>query len=127
MKFNPPPDNLLTDDDVAVFWEAMTHWQEKLGLQDWRITQSMRPPPGAMACMDKWDWAARQVRCRLNRNWKSEEPTPEAISKTALHECLHVLLHQLIESAKDARSLPEDVAAAEHAVINTLERLLGDL
>jgi hypothetical protein len=126
MKYAAPPDNILSDDDVAMFWGAMDHWQAKLGLQDWRITQSMRPPAGAMAMMDKWDWAQRQVRCRLNRNWKGEKPTPDTISQTALHELLHVLLHPLIESARDARSMPEDVAAAEHAVINTLERMLTE-
>ena len=116
----------MTDDQVTMFWGALCYWQEKLGLQDWRITHSMRVPAGAMAMMDKWDWPQRQVRCRLNRNWKSEEPTPDAISGTALHEILHVLLHPMIEAAKDQRTLPEDLQAAEHAVINKLERLLTE-
>lgn len=127
MKFTPPPDHMLTDDDVAVFWEAVAHWQERLGLQDWRITQSMRPPAGAIAMVDKWDWKARQVRCRLNRNWKGEEPTTQALAATALHELLHVLLHHLIETAKDPRASDDDLASSEHAVINKLERLLGDV
>lgn len=121
-----PPDNLLSDEDVGMFWEAVSHWQDKLGLRDWRITQSMRAPPGAMACMDKWDWTQRQVRCRLNRNWKAEKVTPDNISATALHEVLHVLLHPLIEVSGDARSTAEERASAEHAVINKLERLLTE-
>jgi len=127
VKAPKPPDNMLSDEDVAIFWGALNHWQEKLGLQDWRITHSMLPKPGALACMDKWDWPQKQVRCRLSRNWKAEKVSVESLAATALHELLHVLLHPLIESAKDPRTLAEDLQASEHAVINKLERLLGDI
>lgn len=48
----------------------------------------------------------------------------ESLSMTALHECLHVFLFDLISTAQDRLATPEQLDAAEHRVINVLERVL---
>jgi hypothetical protein len=48
----------------------------------------------------------------------------ESLSMTALHECLHVFLFDLISTAQDRAATPEQLDAAEHRVINVLERVL---
>lgn len=114
--------NVLTPDDAEAFWNALSRWQGELSLTDWRITQSPLPSR-YMAEMNKWDWKQRQVSCRLGLNWRSSPITPATIEQTAVHELLHVLLYPLIETVRGNAS-PDDIASAEHAVINTLERLL---
>ena len=112
----------LTPDDAEEFWGYLFKWQGKLSLKNWRIVQSPIETKN-MAEMCNWDWKQRQVTCRLGLNWKSSEITPESLEQTAVHELLHVLLHALIETAKENKT-EDDLIAAEHAVINTLERLL---
>jgi hypothetical protein len=122
---NPPVksvDNCLTPDDAEEFWAALSRWQGELSLTGWRITPSPTPSK-YMAEMAKWDWKQRQVSCRLGLNWKATPVTHAAIEQTAVHELLHVLLYPLIETVR-ANGAAEDILAAEHAVINTLERLL---
>jgi len=46
------------------------------------------------------------------------------LRKTALHECLHILTYDLIQIATDRGSSEEQIEAAEHRVINVLERVL---
>jgi hypothetical protein len=43
---------------------------------------------------------------------------------TALHECLHIPLHDLVETTADRNSTEEQREMAEHRVINLLEKLL---
>lgn len=118
----PPVIHALTPDDEDAFWAALARWQGELSLTDWRITRSPTPSPH-MAEMHRWDWKQRQVSCRLGLNWKSTPITQATIEQTAVHELLHVLLYPLIETVRGNAS-PDDIASAEHAVINTLERLL---
>jgi hypothetical protein len=54
----------------------------------------------------------------------AEKITPESIDKTALHEVLHIFLHDLMTVAQDPKSSDEDVEMQEHRVINLLENLL---
>lgn len=118
----PAVGNVLTPDDAEAFWNALSRWQGELSLTDWRITQSPKPSC-YMADMHRWDWKQRQVSCRLGLNWKSSPITDVSIEQTAVHELLHVLLYPLIETVR-GNSSPDDIASAEHAVINVLERLL---
>lgn len=116
-------DHVLTDADVERFWEALSKWQAKLGLLDWRIVRSPRRAKNAMAEMVNPSWVQRQVTCRVGLNWKSCQPTPANIEATAVHELLHVMLKPLIELARNDAS-EDDLMNAQHAVINVLERLL---
>jgi len=54
----------------------------------------------------------------------AEKITPESIDKTALHEVLHIFLHDLMTVASDPKSSDEDIEMQEHRVINLLENLL---
>jgi hypothetical protein len=118
-------DHTLTDKQKRHFWSCLFAWQERLGLTDWRITRSNRKPVGKTLCaMQDWEIGQRQVSCRLNSNWYSQEPTEEAIEQTAVHELLHVMLADLIELALTPGTTREDMESSEHAIINRLEKLL---
>jgi hypothetical protein len=71
------------------------------------------------------DGAARLATYRLG-DFGNEKITPDSLSQTALHETLHVFLHELIAVAQDQKSTPEHLESAEHRVINVLERVLGE-
>jgi hypothetical protein len=55
----------------------------------------------------------------------AEKITPESIDKTALHEVLHIFLHDLMTVASDPKSSEEDIEMQEHRIINLLEKLLS--
>jgi hypothetical protein len=116
--------NVLTPDDIESFELHLREWQTRFGLLDWRIFMSPLPAKKVMAQMENFDWQQRQVSCRLGHDWKSIKVTPITLEQTAVHELLHVLLYELIESAKNNQISDEDLGSVEHRIINILERLL---
>lgn len=108
---------------AELFDQRVRHWQHTLSLGDWRIERGQRPAKDAMASVE-FDDGARLATYRLG-DFGSEQITPETLDKTALHELLHVLLHDLIAAAQDRSATEERLEAAEHRVINVLERVLA--
>ena len=118
-------EHILSDGDIAAFWVAMDYWRDRFGLHAWRVHYSSKEATGqTMAACTGWDRTAKMVTVRVGTNWLSTEPTPETISVVAMHECLHILLSDLIDAAIAAGEYSDEVLNAEHGVINTLERLL---
>ena len=113
------PANLPTNEQVEDFDRYMQEWQAVLGLHSWRIERV----PGRSKAMAEvtLDYEAR-LACYKIGNFGATPITDCSLNETALHECLHILLRDLIMAAQskdDAR-----LESAEHAVINTLEKLL---
>ncbi len=54
----------------------------------------------------------------------AEKITRDSLDRTALHELLHVFLHDLITVAQDPKSSQDEVDMQEHRVVNLLENLL---
>lgn len=115
--------NRPTSEQAQEFDRYVEHWQRVLNLADWRLERSSKPARGAMACVS-CDSPARLAVYRLG-DFGGSPITGKTLSDTALHECLHVFLYDLISAAQDARSTPEQLEVAEHRVINVLERVLG--
>jgi predicted polyphosphate/ATP-dependent NAD kinase len=109
-------------DQALLFDQQMSYWQDKLCLGDWRIERGLKPAKGAMASVE-FNQSARLATYRIG-DFGAEKITPDSLKKTALHECLHVLMHDLIETATDRGSSAEQIEAAEHRIINVLERIL---
>src|ERR1700744_5636969 len=100
--------NELSEEDCTYFDSYVQKWQQRLNLSDWRIERSARRSKANM-CDLKFDEDARLVTYRIGISFGSTPVTPESLESTALHECLHILLHDLLEAFSYAR---------EHAVIN---------
>ena len=115
--------NPVTDEDADKFADYMNYWQQELGLMDWRIVRSPKRAANAMAEVAKRDVEARLASYRIGSHFGSQPVTDKALSSTACHEALHILLAELIEAVK-ADIKPELIMAAEHRVVHTLERLL---
>jgi len=114
--------NIPTSQDAEFFAQCVKKWQTILHLGDWRIEKGMKPAKQAMASVE-FNASARLATYRLG-DFGAEKITPESLDKTALHELLHVFLHDLMTVAQDPKSSQEEVEMQEHRCINSLERLL---
>jgi hypothetical protein len=114
--------NIPTTEQVAIFAKSIEKWQQVLSLGDWRIEKGSKPAKEAMASVE-FNQAARLAVYRLG-DFGAEKITPESLDKTALHELLHVFLHDLVMVSSDPKSSDEDIEMQEHRVINLLEKLL---
>ena len=115
--------NIPTPDDVKLFAQSVRKWQQVLSLGDWRIEKGSKPAKAAMASVE-FNTPARLATYRLG-DFGAEKITPESLDQTALHELLHVFLHDLMTVAQDPKSSQDEVEMQEHRVINLLEKLLS--
>jgi hypothetical protein len=114
--------NIPTPQDAALFAQSVKKWQKILNLGDWRIEKGLKPAKNAMASVE-FNESARLATYRLG-DFGAERVTPQSLDQTALHELLHVFLHDLITAAQDPRSSPEQLESEEHRVVNLLEKIL---
>ena len=115
--------NIPTPEHAELFAQSVRKWQQVLSLGDWRIEKGSKPAKEAMASVE-FNQTARLATYRLG-DFGAEKITPESLDKTALHELLHVLLHDLMCTATDPKSSDEEIEMQEHRVINLLENLLS--
>ena len=114
--------NIPTPEDAQLFAKSVRKWQQILSLGDWRIEKGMKPAKEAMASVE-FNQTARLATYRLG-DFGAEKITPDSLDRTALHELLHVFLHDLLCVATDPKSSDEDREMQEHRIINLLEHLL---
>ena len=115
--------NIPTPEDAAHFAQSVRKWQSILNLGDWRIEKGLKPAKNAMASVE-FNEGARLATYRLG-DWGAEKITKESLDQTALHELLHVFLHDLMTVAQDPKSSQDEIEAQEHRVVNLLEKLLS--
>ena len=115
--------NIPTLEHAELFAQSVRKWQQVLSLCDWRIEKGIKPAKAAMASVE-FTPAARLAVYRLG-DFGAEKITPESIDQTALHELLHVFLHDLMTVAQDPKSSQDEIEMQEHRVINLLEKLLS--
>ena len=115
--------NIPTPQDVALFAQSVKKWQQVLSLGDWRIEKGSKPAKAAMASVE-FNASARLATYRLG-DFGAEKITPDSLDKTALHELLHIFLHDLMSVAQDPKSSQDEVEMQEHRVINLLENLIS--
>ena len=115
--------NIPTPEHAELFAKSVKKWQQVLSLGYWRIERGSKPAKAAMASVE-FNSAARLATYRLG-DFGAEKITPESLDQTALHELLHVFLHDLMTVAQDPKSSQDEVEMQEHRVINLLEKLLS--
>jgi hypothetical protein len=115
--------NLVREPDALIFDGFVRKWAKLLNLQNWRLERGSKAAKNAMASVE-FDMPARLAVYRLG-DFGSEAITPRSLEDTAIHELLHVLLLDLILIAS-GKPTGEELEAAEHAVINVLEKLLKE-
>jgi hypothetical protein len=114
--------NVPTVVQAEQFDDFVKQWQDSLGLHRWRIERGQKQAKDAMASVEFND-DAKLATYRLG-DFGATPINNKSLSQTALHEVLHVFLHELIAIAQDRGATPEQLDAAEHGVINVLESVL---
>ena len=114
--------NIPNQQDAELFAKSVKKWQQVLSLGDWRIEKGSKPAKQAMASVE-FNESARLAVYRLG-DFGAEKITPESLDKTALHELLHIFLHDLMTVAQDPKSSQDEIEMQEHRVINLLENLI---
>ena len=114
--------NIPSQSQAVEFDAFIKHWQDLLGLHRWRIERGQKQAKDAMASVEFSD-DAKLATYRLG-DFGATPINNKSLSQTALHEVLHVFLHELIAIAQDRGATPEQLDAAEHGVINVLESVL---
>jgi len=115
--------NIPTPEQAELFAQSVRKWQQVLSIGDWRIEKGMKPAKAAMASVE-FTPAARLAVYRLG-DFGAEKITPDSLDRTALHELLHIFLHDLMTVAQDPKSSQDEIEMQEHRVINLLEKLLS--
>ena len=114
--------NIPTPEHAQLFAQSVKKWQQVLSLGDWRIEKGSKPAKQAMASVE-FTPNARLAVYRLG-DFGAEKITPESLDRTALHELLHIFLHDLMVVSQDPKSSDDEIEMQEHRVINLLENLL---
>jgi hypothetical protein len=114
--------NIPTPEHAELFAQNVRKWQQVLSLGDWRIEKGSKPAKQAMASVE-FTPNARLAVYRLG-DFGAEKITPESLDRTALHELLHIFLHDLMVVSQDPKSSQDEIEMQEHRVINLLENLL---
>jgi len=114
--------NIPTPEQAELFALSVRKWQQVLSLGDWRIEKGSKPAKQAMASVE-FTPNARLAVYRLG-DFGAEKITPESLDRTALHELLHIFLHDLMVVSQDPKSSQDEIEMQEHRVINLLENLL---
>jgi len=113
--------NVPTAVQAEQFDDFVKQWQDLLGLHRWRIERGQKQAKDAMASVEFND-DAKLATYRLG-DFGATPINEKSLSQTALHEVLHVFLHELIAAAQDRGAEPNP-DAVEHSVINVLETVL---
>lgn len=113
--------NVPTAVQAEQFDDFVKQWQDLLGLRRWRIERGQKQAKDAMASVEFND-DAKLATYRLG-DFGATPINDKSLSQTALHEVLHVFLHELIAAAQDRGAEP-NLDAVEHSVINVLETVL---
>ena len=115
--------NIPSLEDAKLFAHSVKKWQQMLSLGEWRIEKGSKAAKAAMASVE-FTPNARLAVYRLG-DFGAEKITPESLDMTALHELLHIFLHDLMTVAQDPKSSQDEIEMQEHRVINLLEKLLS--
>jgi len=95
---------ILTKADYNIFVNQAKHWIRHLGLIDyeWEFKfQKNTKKECKFSAKVQFDLEIMPKRAEITvyKNWGKETVTTDLLSKTALHEVLHVLIHVLIAEA----------------------------
>jgi hypothetical protein len=122
------PQNPVSPQDRETFRAHLKTWQERLGLQGWRINLASKRPPKAVAADVECFYKDRLAKIRLNDDLGNTPVTSQSLEGVAVHELLHILFHPMV--AQNDLGVEDDLLyAAEHAAIHSIQKLLtkGDI
>jgi hypothetical protein len=113
----------VTAEHVREFEGYLVDWLSALNLNDWRAIFDPRPTKNLSEVFG-FDRSNKIVRYRLGSDWKYGPVTSHGLRSVALHEALHVRLHDLAIACEEKGNGSTEVEEAEHEVVIVLEKLI---
>lgn len=116
--------NVVTEEHAKEFEQYVAHWQTVLGMPDWRIVRKSARCGPYMAVVDSIEPEHRLAKYRIGKTFGGVPVDSYSLSRTALHEVLHIFLYGLIHAVTNHGKDGDDCLAEEHRIIHILEPLL---
>ena len=117
-------DYILTEENYSHFKMCCARWIRLLNLNDWDIYYIFKLKEGLKAQVVT-NYCGLKATIILSTNWNDIcLPTEAELDKTALHECLHILMNKLSTMAKDRTFSEIDYEMMEHEAINRLIKVI---
>ena len=126
MATKPPPQNPVLPEQRELFDLFVKKWQGLLNLSDWRLIKKGGKTK-YMAEMVLMETKHKLATYRLGHDFGETPVNAKSLESTAIHELLHLRLHELTEIAISELMYSDAVLAVEHSVITVLENLLMEL
>lgn len=117
----------VSSDDKEKLYQYARKWQDLLSLHRWRITPSNQQSTAMAEVKFDSDNSHKLARLLVGKHFGSTPVDDESLEMTALHEMLHVFLHEFKESCKESPYDETRQMEAEHSIIHVLEKLLYEL
>jgi len=118
-------DYTLTERHFSHFKMCCMRWLKLLGLSEWDVYYlfELREDMQAIVCTN---YKGLKATIILSTKWNDINlPTDDALDKTALHECIHILLAKVEASAGDRSFSHTDFEMLEHEVVNRLVKYIS--
>lgn len=116
-----PVSHQVTPAEFAYFERRCRHWIGVLGLKDWIIDARLGPLDCPVAVELMQD--SHSATIHLNER-QQHPPRKLYLDRVALHECLHIVLCDLVTLAKARTVIANDIEWVQHAIIRRLENAL---
>ena len=115
----------ITDKHYNLFKKECAYWMQRLGLISWSVFYDRKDLKGDFA-QCKLSYSNRVATLSISTNFDVDETInlEEQVKRSALHECLELLLEPLYSSAADRTWNKVDYEKENHIVIMTLENVL---
>jgi hypothetical protein len=114
------PANPVTARDLKRFDAFARKWQEKLNLRDYRVQRDPKRSRHMAEC--KPNVTARIVSLYVGTDFGDHKVTARRLERIAFHEMGHAFLAEFKAFCRED-TCEEDIDAAEHRIIHTLEDL----
>lgn len=119
----------VTKEHFVIFKKEALKFQSMLGLFDWELF-FVHEETDARADIT-YNIQGRCATVRLGLSWALCKPTSEEISKTALHEILHLLIADyqdlIIDNSTTTTAKLNQIGTLDHIIIRKLEHLVFDV
>jgi hypothetical protein len=116
-----------TPADFQIFQEAVTYWQNRLGLLDWHIYTRHRLMRGdqAQCSINLSGRCATIALSKVLYNY-DEPPGETAIQRIAFHEVCELFMARMDICARTRFVQSDEIEEARHEIIRTLEKVIFD-
>lgn len=113
-----------TKNQFKHFCRCLLKWQNKLKLEDWKISVNHKDDELKCVSSSIYDYESLLANIQMAKTWDIIQYTPRLADISAYHEMLHLLFSPLLELFDETgdKTLKSIAEKEEHRIIAILER-----